>query len=451
VPAALLIVLGLDALPWLARGISPASRARRARVAFVAAVVLLPLLKLRFACFAGLLLGLAWWRSGRRARTLVLAVVSTAALLAAILAFNQARFGAALKTYGLEQLLPESSATVIAARAVGLFFDSAFGLFAVTPLWALLVPGVVELARRQRRLTAELAFLVVPYLVLVSFRREWFGGWSPPFRYGLAVLPLLSLALVPLLAQRHRGGARMLVAALSTATLAFAVLWLAVPGWTYDLADGSTLPLSALDASLRLDVARLLPSAIRLRPAIWWWPLATVAATLLLWRWPRRGGRTVGRNIGRNFATLGVALALAAPGAALVAAARLPTRVVELEDAHVEHAGGGLYPAPWTFDRGRFRGAWRLVAGARASASIVAGGGRLRLRIACQTERPRPAVLVVAAGEREVARVAVGPALRWQQLDVGPLAWPRGAPLVLTVPAGAPPLLVDRVELDWQR
>src|SRR6185503_11003680 len=317
----------------------------------------------------------AWWRSGRRVRGLAAAAGGMVALFAAILAFNHARFGAALKTYGLEQLLPEAPFHVVLARFLGLFFDVGFGLFAAAPLWALLIPALALLVRRRPALAAELAFLVTPYLLLVSFRREWFGGWSPPFRYGLAVLPLLVLPLVPLLDERRRGGARLLLAALSTATAALTLLWLAVPGWTYNLADGSNFLAAGLSRETRLDLARLLPSAIRLRAASWWWPLLGGATALLLWWWPRRQRPAL--------TAIGVALALSAPAAALVAAAKLPTRVVELEDAQVAATAGALYPQLWTFDRPRFRGGWHFFGGTRVEAPVVAGSERVRLRIEC--------------------------------------------------------------------
>jgi len=437
VPAALLVVLALDALRDLATR-------RRSAALFWAIVVLLPLLKLRFAAFAGLLALLAWWRSGRRVRGLAAAAGGMVALFAAILAFNHARFGAALKTYGLEQLLPEAPFHVVLARFLGLFFDVGFGLFAAAPLWALLIPALALLVRRRPALAAELAFLVTPYLLLVSFRREWFGGWSPPFRYGLAVLPLLVLPLATLLDERRRGGARLLVAGLGVATAALTLVWLAVPGWTYPLADGSSWLLSELGRETRLDVARFFPSAIRLRAASWWWPLAAIALTAALWRWPRRPLR--------GAAAVGAALAIAAPAGALVAAARLPTAVVQLEDAQVETAGGSLQPPLWTFDRPRFRGAWQLDPGARLSAPVVAGGRQARVRLWCETPPGATAArLLVSAGSAEAPlAVSVAAGTPWRAFDLGPFDWPAGAPLILAMPADSGPVLVDRAELDWR-
>jgi hypothetical protein len=236
----------------------------------------------------------------------------------------------------------------------------------------------------------------------------------------------------------------LLTAALSTATAGLTLLWLAVPGWTYNLADGGTHLLAGLGESLRVDAARLLPSAIRLRPATWWWPPAALLLALLLWRYPRRPRPAL--------VSLGIALALVAPGAMVAAAAALPTRVVELEDAHVVKRAGMLYPPLWTFDRGRFRGGWTLIAPARVEASVVPGGDRLRVRLWYQVEpgQPEAARIVLAAGARPLARSELVAASDWRPLAIGPVPWPAGEPLVLEVPDGSASVLVDRVELDWR-
>src|SRR6185295_10123676 len=116
----------------------------------------------------------------------------------------------------------------------GLFFDAAYGLFGCAPIWLLLLPALVLLAAWRSRLLLHLAALSLPYLVIVVPRVEWYGGWSPPFRYALIAIPLLGIALAPLLAAgRERAGARALLGGLAALTLVFTLLWVAMPGWTY--------------------------------------------------------------------------------------------------------------------------------------------------------------------------------------------------------------------------
>src|SRR6202035_4791635 len=130
----------------------------------------------------------------------------------------------------------------------------AFGLFGCAPLWLLLLPAALLLLARRSPLLVHLAVLTIPYFLIVTPRSEWYGGWSPPFRYALIALPMLGLALVPLLARRPRPGARALLPALAALTLALALLWIVVPGWTYNFAHGRTYPLDRL--AERLDLGR---------------------------------------------------------------------------------------------------------------------------------------------------------------------------------------------------
>ena len=456
VPAALLVVVALDALPSLGR--------RRGQLAFWAAVALLPLLKMRFGLFALLLVALALLRRRSR-RDAIVGAVALGALFTAILLFNQSRFGNAFKTghfggvaaqggdvllRGFNQHLQAAAPSELAARALGLFFDVGFGLFACAPLWALLLPALPLLARRRAPPGRELLLLGLPYVALLALRREWFGGWSPPFRYGMVLLPLLALSLVPLLATRRRGGARLVLAALGAATFALTLLWLAVPGWTYNYADGGNHLLDLLSRELRLDLQRLFPSGTLLRPATWWWPAVAALLVSILWWRPQRFHPAL--------PAAGVAVALLAPAAAAFAALRLPTRVIELESPQVVANGGYLFPGPWTYDRLRFTAGWRLLEGTRVEAPVVPGGERVEVTLVLQRARERSgdAVVVVAAGERELARLPMPRRRRWSERRVGPVDWPAGAPLVISlerVPGrsgGRAVVSLDRVELRWK-
>jgi hypothetical protein len=446
VPAALLIVLALDAMEPRPGAVS----SRRRVVAFWLALALMPLLKLRFALFAAPIAVLAWWRGGRRPAPLF-AVLAVGGLVGGILLFNQVRFGSALKTYDLATLFTPEPLPVLAARALGMFGDTAFGLFPSAPLWALLVPALVLLVARRNPFVVDLVLVIAPYAVMLAWRREWYGGWSPPFRYGVGVLPLLALALVPLLADRRRGGARFLLAALGTLTAGLTLLWLAVPGWTYNFADGGTHLLDHLGRTLALDVQRLFPSGVRPSAATWWWALVPTALLPLLWWWPRRRAAA--------FAVVGVAVALALPAVAVTAAAHLPTRVVELEDPQIVARGGGRFPGPWTFDRLRYVGGWALREGTLARAPVVPGGKSVVARVHFRKVAAggRTAVLELRAGDHRLARWQTPPDGDWHVATVGPVEWPAGEPLVVAVHRlpGATrsrraALVVDRVELSWR-
>ncbi|HEX7184502.1 MAG TPA: hypothetical protein VF756_21935, partial [Thermoanaerobaculia bacterium] len=402
VPAALLLMAGLDRIlaldgqrewrwkEWLVIGLS---------------VLLLPLLKMRFLLVAGPLLALAWWHAGRPRRPVLILTLLLAVLAGGMLLYNQILYSNPLKIHTWEEVDPyKRSLAAYLTGGLGLFYDVAFGLFSYAPVWLLLLPALVLLfARRMggRAPAVHAAVLTFPYLLIVAPRTEWYGGWSPPFRYALIALPLLGLTLVPLLARRRGPGARALIAGLGALTLALTILWIAMPGWTYNFADGRTYALDALSQRTGFDVARLFPSSVRPRSATWIWPPLTLLLVPLAWWLPGRQ-----RLAGKTGAALaGVTVVLAAAAVLPLAAARLPSQVVEMEDPQVWKSGGHLHPDRWIIERVRYRGGWVLRVGERLEVPVKAGGGRVRIRLHAQLIRnqPVPFSLDLKAGDRLLA------------------------------------------------
>lgn len=454
VPATLLLLVALDRIlgmdghrrwgwaDWLAIGLP---------------VLLLPLVKIRFMLLAGPLVGMAWWHMrGTRKPILVLGALLSA-LGAGILLYNHLLYSNPLKIHSWEELDPHQHTWLsYAGGGLGLFWDAAFGLFGCAPIWLLVLPAAILLGvrwgRRDRttRILAHLAVLTLPYLIIVIPRIEWYGGWSPPFRYALIALPLLALALVPLLAGRRGPGPRALLAGLGALTLALTIVWIVVPGWTYSFANGRTYPLDHLSERLGADVARLFPSSVRPRPATWIWPPASLALVALAWWWPSRKAR-------EGAALAGLAAVLAGAAALPVAAARLPTRTVELEDPQVWKSGGHIHPDLWIIERARWDGGWVLRVGEQIKVPVRPGGGRVTLVLRAQLIRnqPVPFHLDVRAGDRLLAIWAPGKGRVWDEIVLGPLDWPAGEPLVLAAYGPHPPgalngAILDRVEMRWE-
>ncbi len=441
-------------------------------------LALLPAIKLRFALISAALALIFVLRlaPARRRRGLVALAVAGVPAAALVLWSNRSVFGTVLGMHSWSELeVYRQPVSTFALGLNGLFFDLAYGLVACAPIWLLLFPAAVAAWRRNRRLLLEVALIAVPTLLLVASRREWYGGWSPPFRYGLVVLPFLALLLVPLFERRQRGrhgahgssspptGARAIASgkrpasgpapglvalalALALLTGALAVLFVVEPGWTYNLADGRHHFLHHLEARTGLDFARFLPSAARPRAATWILPaLAAVAAIL--------AARVRRRTAAAACAGVPVLFLAALP----VLADSLPTRRVEIESAAVQRTGGNQEPARWTLDRTRFPEAWVLPEGSRAEAAVIPGGDRVEIAVTLQAIRNRaaPLTLVVRAGDRELGRLTFAEEGEdgWHVRTLLPATWLADAPLVLDVPHGdAMPqngLAVDRVDLRW--
>ena len=448
VPAALLAAVALDRIldldgrrswgwkEWLGIGLP---------------VLFLPLVKIRFVLVAGPLLAMGWWYAGRPRRQILILGLLFGATAAGILVYNQTLYSNPLKIHTWEEVDPHRYTLLDYVKGgLGFLWDSAFGLFGCAPVWMLLLPAVVLLLTRRSRLLVHLVVLALPYLVIVAPRNEWYGGWSPPFRYALVALPLLGLTLAPLLALRHRPGARALFAALAVLTLVLTLVWIAVPGWTYNFADGRTYALDRLSERLGTDVTRLFPSSARPRAATWIWPPVSLAVVTLLWWLPVR------RTSSAGAALAGVVLLLATAAVLPLAAARLPTRIVELEDPHVWKSGGHIHPEPWVVERTRHRGGWVLRVTEQLKVPVEPGGRRVRLRLEVELIRnqPVPFEIEILQGNRRLGVWRPERERTWETIVLGPFDWTDGEPLVLAAHGPSPPgqlngAILDRLELEW--
>ncbi len=460
VPAALLVTLAVDRL-LRARQLG---FRRRDIVFFALALAAMPLLKLRLALLALPLLALAWYDARDTAR---LAASRTAmavgggllaTTLAVILGFNHLRFANPLKMHSWQELrVIDHPLSSFALGGLGMFYDIAFGLFACAPVWLLLLPAVWLAVRRNRRLGRDLLLISGPYLLVVAPRFEWYGGWSPPFRYALVVLPLLSLLLIELLDRPHPR-TLALAHALGVVTLALTALWLAVPGWTYNLASGSTHLLDAAGMRLGADLGRFFPSMVRPRLATWLWPAVSLLLIPLALGRKALGQKSRGRE-GKARRVIAPAWGAAGLLTMLVvltlAVHRVPTHAIELEDGWLRHQGGGIHPPPWTLERPRHRGGWMLSPTTRLTAAVV-GDGPVTVYLGMRyiENLPDPGFeIVIAAGDQELKRFVPNPSPPWQTIELA-LDWPAGAPLVIYGPPAKPGrrngVVVDFADFVWQ-
>jgi hypothetical protein len=442
IPAALLLAIALDAV-WT---ITP-EQARQPRhwLPLAVPLLLLPLLKIRFLLVAVPLLPMLAWRFGRRSRRVViLALAGCVALAAAILAFNQLRFGNPLKYHDLTRLdFYWNDLSRYPQGFLGLFFDISFGLFASAPIWALLLaPG-----RGKSRPLAQLCWVMAPYILILVPRSEWYGAWSPPFRYGCVALPLFALVLIPGLVHRRGAGARLLLGALLAPTALLTTLWTARPGWTYNIAHGRSHLVDILSQTQEMDIARFLPSGVRPNLALWLWPLVVVATIALLWRWPKRPS-TGAFWLGATLPVVGLA-------GLVVASHSVPTRLIEAEDPYIVRDGGAIWPEDWVVGRTRFRSGWRLRRADTLTIPVVPGGAYCSIELDLKRfGKPRPHIRVRPVdGSAALARV--GESRNWTTVHFDDLRWPPDArSLEISLQMSTKEdlqaaILLDRVRLSW--
>lgn len=449
IPAALLTLLVLTQIQRLGSG---APYGWRGWLGFALPLVLLPMLKIRFVLVAVPLAVLALWRAGKEARRgIVVITLGLGLLTGAILIFNQLVFRNPLKFHdidGLRRLAYPPSQYL--QGFTGLFFDCAFGLFAYAPIWMLLLPAAVMALYRRSRLLSDYCVVFAPYLLLLFPRGEWFGGWSPPFRYGIVTLPLLALWLVPLWVGRRRTGARFLIALLATLTLTLTVLWLVEPGWTYNLAHGRTHLLDQLSTRLSADVARLFPSSTRIRLASVVWPPTALVVVAALW--------IVGKRRGLRATSLwGTVMALLLPALVIWTAQNRATRVVEFEDPWIHGSTGQVHPGLWVIYRPQYRGGWTLPPGASVEVPVVAGGTRLDLKLDLRAlpKNASRATLEFSDGHGGILdQVEIAPLGPWTSVELEDLAWESDSSLRISLADDKtkprPRVILDRAFLRWR-
>lgn len=87
----------------------------------------------------------------------------------------------------------------VLTRATGLLVDQEFGLLIYAPLFVLALPGFVYLARRRVDTTLAMGVICSCYLGLVLLPLTnpwgWMGGWSPPARFLVPILPFVVVAI----------------------------------------------------------------------------------------------------------------------------------------------------------------------------------------------------------------------------------------------------------------
>jgi hypothetical protein len=161
-----------------------------------AAIGLLIGINMVYAAFApiiALLIALRW----RNVRALIPYGIPIAAALLLIGLYNLLRFGSPLSSG--YQFSAEGFVTPIGVGLYGLFLSPYRGLFWYSPLLLLAIPSWLMLRRSQRWLAWTILVLVVAQGLAFAGWWSWHGGvvWAP--RFLVPILPLLTLALSPLI------------------------------------------------------------------------------------------------------------------------------------------------------------------------------------------------------------------------------------------------------------
>jgi hypothetical protein len=187
VPAALLLAFGLRK----ARGADRLTV--RAALAWGAALGCLAWLNVRYAAFPVVLVLYALSR-GLKRRQLFAALAPLVASAAAVSLYHFALYGFfdPRRVYGRA---PEFSVATLVEGIPGLFLDQEFGLFVYAPLFVLALKGASGLWRESRHDALVLGSLVLLVVLTAGSWDMWRGGFNPPARFLVPLLPALALGV----------------------------------------------------------------------------------------------------------------------------------------------------------------------------------------------------------------------------------------------------------------
>lgn len=319
----------------------------------------LVLLKLRFLLIAiGFLATLLWERrrSGelRSRETVRLAIA--ASLLAIPMLVMYLISGDATSVHSWRELIP-GPVDRYAIGFFGILADGMSGIAFQAPFYLLGLFAITRWSETPQGFRLGI-LAALPYILYLLPRHEWFGGWAPPLRYLVFLMPVLALGAAAMWERFSRGP----LAVISLATAGLVIHGLAFPWRKFHIANGENAVGEWLSALHHTDYSRLFPSFIRINTIAWFGAAVVIAIVVF-------GVRRYRIDLAIPVATLLLAIVL-------VAGQRPGTRI-EFEDAHVVHRGGELFPEFYRVFRVAYRGGWLVHAG--DSMSFLAAPGTWRL------------------------------------------------------------------------
>ncbi len=203
IPACLIVALALNRTEGaLRRGVA-------GTLALSSAVAFLPWLNVRYSVIALiLLLSILSFRPPLRR---ALAVVGPAIVSASgIMLYHFVLYGFfdPRRVYGRR---PDLGFHHLWQGLPGILLDQEYGLLVYAPVFVLAAAGIIALARRRVRVAITSAGLIVAVVLIAASWNMWRGGFNPPARFLVPIVPALAAGLGAALARGPRAAAALLI------------------------------------------------------------------------------------------------------------------------------------------------------------------------------------------------------------------------------------------------
>lgn len=438
VPAALVLARALRgmvaAAPWRIRDVLP----------WVVPLCALPWFNVRYAPVTAIVLaGAVAARPPRRVAAALGAVAAASA--GGIMLYHRVLYGFfdPRLVWGAR---PEFSVSTLAEGLPGLALDQEFGLLPYAPVFAFCLPGLVLLARERTRLAVVTILLVVAVVGTAGSWHMWRGGFNPPARFLVPLLPVLALALARAL-REGPGAAGALAAGWG--------LWIGAcgvidPSLVHRDRDGTAPFFRAWSGAE--EWTRLLPGFVLAEsagdrvPLTLVWTGALAAAMLA-----RRRGRPTAAGLALASGTLVAAAGTASVLATARTGGRDAVRVIDrwsLSLPAPDFSRGSASWDPAVLEGGPLYEPHRHPAGAPIGSRLPLPAGRYRLEVEAEVLGPQPPALEVwPDGARNGIVASLGPATEGlaTTIDV-----PAGARAVTLRLKGGSPMVLEEMRLTVQ-
>lgn len=146
----------------------------------------------------------------------------------------------------------------------GTFLDQEFGLFTNFPIFIFALPGILlTLKKKYLFLHLLILLLFVPYLLTFTTFRLWSGGWTPPTRFLVVLVPILAFYIAWALQQAR---SRLLNVFFTLCTLfAFAcgVAYIGAQKLGFNSGKGTSLAMLHLQNLTHIPITSYVPSVYR--------------------------------------------------------------------------------------------------------------------------------------------------------------------------------------------
>jgi hypothetical protein len=249
---------------------------------------------------------LAHWRE------ICWAVLPAAALGLGFEAFTHVTWGSfnpALVYGSGDRTLPLTASPI--RGLAGTFLDQEYGVFISAPILVLAIPGLVLAVRdRVGPINLYFAILAVCYMALFVARQDWEGGWTPPGRFILVLLPLFAYYVGYLLDRPNRLFAWPAFWAFGAVGTAYNLISLLSPTHGFSAGVGQNQTFVYVGRFLHGSFTQYLPSTVKeidyTKIIAWTVAVAIVSGLVMLklptqahgaspaWPAPSRRGRPVG-------------------------------------------------------------------------------------------------------------------------------------------------------------